>query len=369
MDKKVSKKYNRIKLTLSITESLLSLVFVLVLLFCGFSIKLDVWISGFIGNDYLALFAFLFLLGIVSSIITFPISFYKDYTLEHKYNLSNQTIGKYFWEKIKGLMIGLPILLILMSTFFFVLKNFSENWWFIFGTVIVIFSVILSRLAPTLIFPLFYKFSELDNSELKRKIEELCTQVGMKLEGLFQFDMSKNTKKANAAFTGIGKSKRIILGDTLLSNLSENEILAVLAHELGHFKLKHIWKGMTIGVFLNYLGLFLVDLVYSNSYQNFGIAKHSLAALPLIALLLTLFGIITSPLSSILSRKHEREADDFASDMMKSSEPLKTGLNKLSEQNLGDEDPHPVVEFLFYSHPSTKKRIERLGGLNPPSED
>lgn len=228
------------------------------------------------------------------------------------------------------------------------------------GSVIVLFSVILSRLTPTLIMPLFYKFVPLENEELKEQIGNLCQLSGMKLDGLFKFDMSKNTKKANAAFTGIGKSKRIILGDTLLDSLSDNEILAVLAHELGHFKLKHIWKGMALGVFLNYLGLYLVDLGYSQVFNYFGDTKHSLAALPLIALLLTLFSVITGPISNIYSRKNEREADDYSSEIMKTPEYLISGLNKLNEQNLGDEDPHPIVEFLFYSHPSTKSRIARM---------
>ena len=364
MSTKKSKKYNNLKLIFSIIEGVLSFVFVAVILFCGLSGKLENEIRQVVSNDYLALFIFVFIFGIISSIISFPISFYKDFLMEHKYGLSNQNLKSYFWEKIKALMIGIPIILVLLSIFYFLLKNYSNNWWLIMGTVIVIFSVILSRLAPTLIFPLFYKFVELDNIELKEKVEKLCSDVGMKLDGLFQFDMSKNTKKGNAAFTGVGKSKRIILGDTLLENLSENEILSVLAHELGHFKLKHIWKGMFVGVFLNYLGLFVVDLIYTKTFHHFGDWKYSLSALPLIILFLTIFSIVTSPISNILSRKHEREADDFASKMMNTSEYLKNGLHKLSEQNLGDEDPHPIVEFLFHSHPSTKRRIERLSKLN-----
>lgn len=364
MEQTTAKRYKRQKLILSISEGVISFIFILVILFSGFSEQLEDFVYHFTVNDYLALFGFIFILGIMSAIITFPIGFYKDYLLEHKYQLSNQNLRQYFWEKTKGLLISLPIILVLVSIFYFVLKNYPGNWWLIMGTVIVVFSVVLSRLAPTLIFPLFYKFSKLENAALKNKIENLCDAVGMKLDGLFQFDMSKNTKKANAAFIGIGKSKRIILGDTLLENLTDDEILAVLAHELGHFKLKHIWKGMAIGIALNYLGLYLVDLVYSNLYHHFGEIKYSLAGLPMIVLLLTLFGLITGPVSNILSRKHERQADDFAVKLVKTSATLKTGLDKLSKQNLGDENPHPAVEFLFYSHPSTKKRIDRLGGLN-----
>lgn len=360
MTDKKSKKYNNLKLSLSIIESVLSfLILLLLVLFKGTKI-LESFVQAYIHNEYLALFVFVMVLGVILSLLLFPISFYREFLLEHKYGLSNQTLKKYFWEKIKGLMVALPILLVLLAIFYFLLKGFPSYWWFIMGTVIVFFSVILSRLAPTLIFPLFYKFVPLENEELKERIEELCTRSGMELEGLFKFDMSKNTKKANAAFTGIGKSKRIILGDTLMESLSEKEILSVLAHELGHFKLKHIWKGMALGILMNYLGLWLVDLGYSQVFQYFGNAKHSLAALPIMALILTIFSVITGPISNIYSRKNEREADDYAAETMKTPEYLISGLNKLNEQNLGDEDPHPMVEFLFHSHPSTKGRVARL---------
>jgi STE24 endopeptidase len=359
-----SKKYNQIKLTLSVIENVLEFFLILIILLAGFSQRLDSVARHLFANDYLSLFFFTLLLGTIASALTFPLSFYREFTLEHRYGLSNQSLGSYFWEKTKGLFIALPLLLILLGIFFFLLKRFPDDWWLIMGTVIVMFSVILSRLAPTLIFPLFYKFEALDNVELKENIEKLCRASGMKLEGLYKFNMSKNTKKANAAFTGIGKSRRIILGDTLLEKLSQQEILAVLAHELGHFRLKHIWKGMALGIFLNYLGLFLVDYVYSETFHHFGASKHALSALPLMALLLTLFYVITGPVSNIYSRKHEREADDYSAKLMNSTAPLKTGLQKLTMQNLGDEAPHPVVEFLFYSHPSTRKRIDRLSALD-----
>ncbi|MFP4549087.1 MAG: M48 family metallopeptidase [Fidelibacterota bacterium] len=364
MERNKAKRYNNTKLILSIAEGGISLIFIIWLLFSGASATIAQYAASWVCNPYLQLFVFLLMIGFFNSVVTFPVSFYKDYLLEHKYELSNQSLRKYFWEKFKGLLVALPIVLILMAVFYFLLRRYPENWWVIMGTVIVLFSVILSRLAPTLIFPLFYKFTKLENDELKEKIESLCQSVGMELDGLYQFDMSKNTKKANAAFTGIGKTKRIILGDTLLNNLSDEQILAVLSHELGHFKLNHIWKGMTAGVLLNYLGLYLVDLIYSGAYSQFGSNKYSLAALPLMAILLSLFSIITGPLTNMLSRKHEREADDFAVDLMQEKRSLKTGLKKLSDQNLGDEKPHPVVEFLFYSHPSTGSRIQRLGGLD-----
>ncbi|MCK4297058.1 MAG: M48 family metalloprotease, partial [Candidatus Marinimicrobia bacterium] len=188
----------------------------------------------------------------------------------------------------------------------------------------------------------------------------LCEKVGMKLEGVYQFNLSKSTKKGNAAFTGLGKSRRVILGDTLLNNLKAEEILSVLAHELGHFKLKHIWKSMGLGVITTYLGLFLVSVIYNLTYPSIGEHPWTIAALPLMALILTLYEFITSPMMNAYSRSNERAADDFAVNLMGEPESFISGLNKLSDQNLADRTPNPIVEFLFYSHPSMEKRISRL---------
>jgi len=297
--------------------------------------------------------------GIIQSVITFPLSFYSDYTLEHKYGLSNQTIPGYFKEKIKGMLIGLLLGIPLLLIFYFIIKNYSESWWLILGAVMFFFSVIIGRLAPTLIMPLFYKFKPLENEEIKQKILSLCEKTGVRIQGIFEFNMSKNTKKANAAFTGIGKSKRIILGDTLLKNFSPEEIETVFAHEMGHYKKRHIMKLMTVSVFMTFAGLYLTSLAYSNSLNTFGFNSVSeIAALPLLFIYLSLFGLITSPISNILSRKFEWEADTFAIETTRDKGAFISAMEKLADQNLADKTPDKIIEFLFHSHPSIDKRIK-----------
>ena len=237
-------------------------------------------------------------------------------------------------------------------------------WWLPVGSVLFFLSVVLARLAPVLIFPLFYTFKPLPDGELRSTILRLCQTVGMSVEGVYVFDMSKNTKKANAAFTGIGKSRRIILGDTLVANFRDDEIETVFAHELGHYKLKHLWTMLAVGTLSSFLGLYLTAKAYELSLPWFGFASlDQLAALPLLALWLGLYSLLASPLSNAISRSHERAADRYAISLTHNGEAFVNALHKLARINLADISPHPVVEFLFHSHPSIEKRVRAIGTM------
>ncbi|MCF7886207.1 MAG: M48 family metallopeptidase [Candidatus Marinimicrobia bacterium] len=354
------KEYNRKKIIVSIMEMVVGLLFLLLVVLTGFSTILENWIRSYLNNSYLVLVAFTAIIGLMDMIIMFPLSWYSGYHLEHKFELSNQSFGQWLWEKTKGMFVSIPIGVILLLIFYYLLRNYETYWWVIMGTVMLLFSVILARLAPVLIFPLFYDFEKLENEELAQKVKTMCEKVGMDLKGVFQFNLSKNTKKGNAAFTGLGKSRRVILGDTMLEKLEEEEILSVLAHELGHYKLKHLWKGMTFSIVTTYTGLFLVSLLYNQFYPLIGEYQYTIAALPLMAIILSLYSFITSPISNAYSRKNEREADDFAVELTGNKQAFISGLEKLSKQNLSDPDPHPVAVFFYYSHPPIKKRLARL---------
>jgi STE24 endopeptidase len=237
--------------------------------------------------------------------------------------------------------------------------NFENYWWFILGIFMFFFSVIIGRIAPVLIFPLFYKFKPIENEAVKNRILNICKKAGVEIKGIFVFDMSKNTKKANAAFTGLGKSKRIILGDTLMDKFTGEEIESVFAHEVGHYKRKHIFKLMFLSTILTFAGLYLTSVLYKQSLSIFEFNYiYELSALPLIALFLSLYGLVTTPISNILSRKYEWEADTFALDTSGNSEAFISAMEKLAEQNLADKVPNKIIEFLFHSHPSLQKRIE-----------
>lgn len=355
----LAKEYSRKKRVLSITQSVILYAGLIILIVTGLSKYVETLAYSFTGNDYIALLIFVGIVGIAETLITFPFSFYSGYVLEHKYELSNQTIKGYFTEGLKGLtlalLLGIPLLLI----FYFVLRNTGEWWWLVLGGIMFLFSVVMGRLAPVLIMPLFYKFKPVENESINNRLLDLCKKTGVTVEGIFTFDMSKNTKKANAAFTGMGKSKRIILGDTLMEKFTPEEIEFVFAHEMGHYTKKHIAKLVAMSTVSTFLGLYLTSLLYSATLGWFGFTStYELAALPLLMLYLSLYGLITTPISNILSRKYEWEADTYALETTRNREAFISSMEKLADQNLSDKSPNKIIEFLFHSHPSIEKRVE-----------
>jgi STE24 endopeptidase len=304
---------------------------------------------------------FTFLVGIGASVLFAPINFYTGFYLEHKYKLSNQTFLKWVWENFKGSLVSIVIGVPIMLLFYFTMNQFGSLWWLPFAIIMFFVSVVLSQIFPVLILPLFHKITPLDNEELKSKIDKLANDAGIKVENIYRFDMSKNTKKANAALTGLGKTKRIILGDTLIDNYSNEEIETVIAHELGHFKRKHIIKNILIGTASSFLTLFLISFLYENSLELFGFTSITqIAALPLLALWSMLIGVIQTPLGNLLSRKYEYEADEYAVKKTGLAQQFVNTLEKITDQNLGDKKPHPFVEWFFYSHPSIKNRVNAI---------
>ena len=356
-----SKKYNNTKLAIGIGKAVISFILLYLFIDLGYSLSLQKYIQSFTENSYLVFIIFVFVIGIFSSVLFMPINIYTGFYLEHKYKLSNQTFYKYFIENLKsvlvGLVIGIPILLL----FFFVINQFGDLWWLVFASAMFLISVVLSQLFPILILPIFYKIIPLNDEELKTRISNLAKGAGIKVENVFTFDMSKNTKKANAAFTGLGKTKRIILGDTLLNNYSKDEIETVIAHELGHYKHKHILKNILFGTISSFLTFFIISILYKSSLSWFDFESITqIAALPLLSLWAMIIGLIQTPIGNLLSRKYEYEADRYAIESTHKPESFINTLNKLTDQNLGDREPHPFVEWFFYSHPSIKNRVDAI---------
>ena len=291
-----SKRYNNLKIGLGVLEGVLTFAISLVFVISGLSLKLAESIGTSVSGLYGIFIIYVLLAGFGLGILLFPLGYYKDFYLEHKYNLSNQTFFKWIFEDIKGLgvslLIGIPILL----AFYYTMVQFGNLWWLPFAILLFIVSVILARVVPVFILPLFYKITPIDNEELKSRITILAEEAGIKVTDVYKFDMSKNTKKANAAFTGLGKSKRILLGDTLLENYTNDEIETVIAHELGHYKKKHIVKNIIIGTVSSFLTLFIIANLYYLSLGWFGFQNITeIAALPILTLWAMLIGLVQSP--------------------------------------------------------------------------
>ena len=356
-----AKAYNRIKLTAGLASSLFSFALLVTLVATSAGRSIAGWCSSVFPNPYGALLLFACSLGILRSGITLPLAWFSGFHLEHRFALSNQTAGEWAWERIKGFSLGAPLAGGVFCFLYFCLGRFGALWWLPVGTILTLISVVLVRIAPVLIMPLFYRFTPIADGTLKERIVHLCETAGVHVEGIFSFNLSKNTRKANAAFTGIGRSRRIILGDTLVSNFSEEEIETVFAHELGHYRFSHIRTGIIIGTVSTFAGLYLAARLYEWSVAAFHYsAMTDLAALPLLAIWLSLFGLLTSPLGNMISRYHERQADSYAVRTTGKHDAFVAALRKLADMNLADPEPHPLVEFMFYSHPPIMKRIRAL---------
>ncbi|MBN1408076.1 MAG: M48 family metallopeptidase [Calditrichaceae bacterium] len=367
--KNQAKTYERIKLILNISETIIYIGIILILIFGGWSAYLRDLAASCVENVYFQLLIFIGILGFVLSVFSVPLSFISGFWMEHYYNLSNQTFWAWLWEKIKAFLVGIILSVPLLLLFYYLLSNYPETWWIWMAAALFFFSVLIGRIAPVVIFPLFYKFDKLADEEIVERMEKLAKEGNFKLDGVYRFNMSKTTKKANAAFTGMGKSKRIILGDTLLDEFSLDEIESVFAHEVGHYVHKHLMINVAIGTINSFLSLFIAHLVYNYLLKQIGFTGQAdLAALPLLFLILTIISLIMSPLTNMLSRSHERQADKYALKKSSNAKAFLTAMKKLAKINLADESPHPVIEFLFHSHPSISKRIQFAKSLGVQEE-
>lgn len=359
-----AKAYNKEKLILWSSETVLNIILLVLFISTGLNQYLSTLVKGFNQNVYAQLLIYVTITGVVSGIIFGPLSFYGGFLLEKKFQLSEQTIAHWLKEKVKGLLVGLLLGLPLLLIFFYILRSSPDYWWAWLGAVMFFFSVILSILFPVLILPVFYKQQPIHDTELLQRIYALVSVTGMKIKTISEFDMSKNTRKGNAMLTGLGKTKRVLLGDTLIKNFTIDEIETVLAHEFGHSYHGHIWKNVVLGTLQSFAVLWLISVFYAGVTRYLGYQSVSdLSALPLLVLISSLISLLQNPLFSAISRKFEYQADAFAVKVTGKKEVFISTLEKLNEQNLGDSEPHPFIEWYMYSHPSLKNRKKALLAL------
>lgn len=331
-------------------------------------------ITGFpsgIGNSFCAFFFFMILTAVPSFVLDIPFSLYSEFVLEKKFGFSNMTLKLWIADTLKSMIIGLVLMALLNFVAAVVFVKFAGSWWFIIAAVLIAFTFIMQVVYPKFIAPLFNKFSPLEDGEAKDKIMAILEKVGFKNGGLFVMDASKRSGHSNAYFSGFGKTKRIVLYDTLLKSLTPDELAAVLGHELGHFKLHHITKRLFIMIPMEFLVTFLLykmahipELYYAFGFLD-DITAETIANVQFIGIFLAsmLWGAISeiiTPLSNIFSRKQEYQADAFGADACGSPEPLINGLIKLNSENLSELIPPKLYVFWNYSHPTLVERIEKL---------
>lgn len=354
-----AKKYWRIKRWIFLTDILWNALLLYAVLFSRASIILRNMAMGLTANPYLYIALYLSWLGTFLSIFTFPFEYCEGFVIEHKFSLSPLSFGKWFKRFLKRAAIGGIITLVITESVYFLLRKYPQNWWFLAGICWVLFTIILSRITPVVIMPLFYKYNPLHNEELKKRILKLAKKSGTEVKGVFKFNMSKETRKANAALMGIGKTRRIIIGDTLLDNFTNDEIEIVLAHELGHHKKWHIWKLLAFSAVITFIGLYITNIIMKQYLLFFGFDDISdIGAFPLLCLLIILFSILAMPVQNGFSRYLEKRADMFALKMTRMPDVFITTMSKLAKQNLSDTTPNKFIEIMTYTHPPVSKRIK-----------
>jgi len=355
-----AKQYARIQRRLMLVDLGIGVVYLLAWLVLGWSQALKEWLLSWTSSEWLLVAAFGVIFGAVFLLIDLPLSYYEGFILPHRFGLSNQTLPGWITDQLKSLLVGGVFGLFFLEVIYAVLRLFPETWWLWAAGLLLIFDVVLSNLAPVLIFPIFYKFAPLgeEHAGLVERLMRLAERAHTRVRGVYQFDMSRRTKAANAALTGLGNTRRIILGDTLLNEFTPDEIETVLAHELGHQVHKDIPLGILFSTALTLVGLYLASLVLDWGVIYFGFTgPGDIAALPLFALVMGAYGLVTMPLSNAFSRWRERGADEYALRMTGNGPAYASALKRLANQNLADADPEPWVEFLLYSHPALGKRI------------
>ncbi len=310
-------------------------------------------------NQYLLIAIYVLVFTVIIEIITIPLSFYGGFVLEHIYDLSNQKISGWIKDELKKFLISIMFFIIMVEIMYIFLRNFPNSWWVFVTFIWIFFSVIMAKLAPVLIFPLFYKSVPLDNKEIKDSLKSLAEGTGINIKGVYKINLSKDTKKANAALAGLGNTRRVLLADTLLDSYTLDEIKSLFAHELAHHVYHHIWKMLIIGTVSGCIGFALCHLVLSKSIVVLGYQYiHDIAALPVVCIILAASGFVLLPFQNAISRRFERACDRYAIDKTNSPESFISTMDKLAEQNLSDRTPNKLMELLFYSHPSITRRIE-----------
>jgi len=358
-----ARQYARISRRLWILSTGFGGAYVLVWLVAGWGPALKGWLlqsAAWFSNPWLIVAGFGLVFGGIYSLAGLPIAYYSGFVLPHQFDQSTQSFRGWAVDQLKGLAIGGPIGLLLLELLYLALRVTGGLWWLWAAAGLLVFNVLVSNLAPVLIMPIFNKYVPLgeDHQELAERLLALARRAGTRVQGVYKFDMSRRTKSANAALTGLGSTRRIVLGDTLIDEFTPDEIETILAHELGHHVHRDIPVLIVFGTISTTLGLFLASLAMRWAVGSFGFeGVADIAALPALAAALGLYGLLTLPLDNAVSRWREGMADQYALRATRKSGAFASAFVRLANQNLAEVDPERWVVWLFYSHPPLQQRI------------
>ena len=351
--------YNRARRLVELGDLTISFGFLIVLLAMGWSNSLSGLARRMGGDRYvLSLFFYVLLLSLISKALGIGLDFY-SFRLEHRFNLSNMRLGTWIKDQVKAWVIGLLLGTVLAEIVYGLMRTSPEHWWLYAWIIFIALFILFAQLAPVILFPLFYKFVPLQNDDLKQRLMRLGERAGTRIRGVYEWKLSEKSKKANAALTGLGRTRRIILADTLLDHYNNDEIEAVLAHELGHHVHRHMMKIILVELAVAFLGFWAANWVLQYAIHERNMFQHltDFANLPLLVLVFSLLSMLLMPARNAYSRFTEWQADVYCWKSVPSVTPYVSAMKKLNSQNLSESQPSRVVEILFHSHPPVSKRI------------
>lgn len=360
-------RYNSIRRWLGVADFAVGFVFLVVLLATGWTDGLrDLAYRWGLQSYTLSLFVYLVLLLGISKALSIGVEYY-GFRLERRFKLSNQRFRSWAWDEVKGFLVGLVLGGIVVELLYLTIRQWPQHWWMLAWVLFMGLFILLAQLAPVILFPIFYKFEPLEDEDLRRRLVMLSERAGTRVRGVYRWRLSEKSKKANAALTGLGSTRRIILADTLLDNYTPEEIEAVLAHELGHHVHRHILKSIFVQAAITFFGFWAANWALHYAVDHHWFEELSdFADLPLLALVSAVLSVALMPALNAYSRFNERQADRYAFESISSVDPFISSMNKLAEQNLAERVPSKWVEWLFHSHPSIARRLaaaERWGRM------
>ena len=360
MNEDKASRYHRLRRRASLLGTVGGIgLLVLLVVSGGSAVVRDIASSLAAGSFVATVVIYVVIVFLAAEVIELPLAYYLGVTLERRYGLSTQTTRSWWADHLKAAALGLGFAVCGAVIVDLVIRWNPDRWWLIAALGFSAVMIVLAQLAPVVLLPIFYEFTPLDRPALRDRLIALANRAGAQVLGVFEWRLGDRTRKANAALTGIGRTRRILLSDTLLAGHSDDEIEVILAHELAHHVHHDIWTGIALETALMTLGFYLADLALARTVGQFGItAKWDPAALPILVLAGAAVSLALMPLANAMSRAHERRADRYALEMTKNAAAFMSAMKRLGAQNLAEEQPSRLVQLLFYTHPPISARVE-----------
>ncbi len=345
----------------------------LLFLITGLSKRIEIFAGGNGRGLFLTGVIYIVIFSIIDFLVYLPTSYYGNFVLGHRFGISNQTIYRWLEISLKNFALSTIVLALLVWFPYYIMRVSPNRWWLYLGLLAIPVIVFIAFISPTYVDPIFNRYTPLEDQELIKDIRELLNKAGVGDAQIYQVDKSRDTKAMNAYMTGIFSSKRIVLWDTTINNLEKEEVLAISAHEIGHYVKGHIWRSIVLGglgaVFMMYLLYVTSNWILVNSNGNFGFRKlHHMASLPLIILVLNFYMFFANPIMNFVSRQMEREADAYEINLTGDREAAISAMIKLSEGNLSIPRPSRIYKIWYYTHPPVEERIQFFENVNIPED-